>query len=73
MQALKRVTGSDGELVIQLKTAFGGGKTHSMLALYHMMRGRASIEKIPNIKPILAAAGVSALPKCNVAVLVERP
>lgn len=70
VQALKRVTGKDGEPVIQLKTAFGGGKTHSMLALYHMMRGRVSIKKIPNVKPVLAAAGVSALPKCNVAVLV---
>lgn len=69
-QALKRVCGKDGEPVIQLKTAFGGGKTHSMLALYHMMRGRVSIDKIPNIKPILALAGVSSLPKANVAVLV---
>jgi predicted AAA+ superfamily ATPase len=39
VQAIKRVNGKDGEPVIQLKTAFGGGKTHSMLALYHMMRG----------------------------------
>jgi len=39
-QALRRVNGKDGEPVIQLKTAFGGGKTHSMLALYHLLRGR---------------------------------
>lgn len=70
VQGLKRVSGRDGEPVIQLKTAFGGGKTHSMLALYHMMRGRVSVEKIPNIKPVLAQAGVAALPKANVAVLV---
>jgi predicted AAA+ superfamily ATPase len=70
VQGLKRVSGRDGEPVIQLKTAFGGGKTHSMLALYHMMRGRVSIDKIPNIKPVLEAAGVSSLPKANVAVLV---
>lgn len=70
IQALKRVCGKDGEPVIQLKTAFGGGKTHSMLALYHMMRGRVSIDKIPNVKPILASAGVSSLPRVNVAVLV---
>lgn len=69
-QALRRVTGKDGEPVIQLKTAFGGGKTHSMLALYHMLRGRVSIEKIPVIKPVLEAAGISSLPKVNVAVLV---
>ena len=69
-QSLRRVCGKDGEPVIQLKTAFGGGKTHSMLALYHLMRGRVSIEKIPNVKPVLSRAGVSALPKANVAVLV---
>ena len=70
VQALKRVNGKDGEPVIQLKTAFGGGKTHSMLALYHMMRGKVTIDKIPNVKPVLAEAGVNALPKANVAVLV---
>ena len=69
-EALRRVCGKDGEPVIQLKTAFGGGKTHSMLAIYHMMRGKVSIERIPNIKPVLEQAGVSALPKANVAVLV---
>ena len=69
-QALRRVSGKDGEPVIQLKTAFGGGKTHSMLALYHMMRGRVSVDKISNIKPVLQRAGVSTLPKANVAVLV---
>ena len=69
-QALRRVCGKDGEPVIQLKTAFGGGKTHSMLALYHMMRGKISLDKIPSVKPVLERAGVSALPKANVAVLV---
>ena len=69
-QAVRRVSGKDGEPVIQLKTAFGGGKTHSMLALYHMLRGRVSIEKIPNVKPVLERAGVAALPRANVAVLV---
>jgi len=70
VQALKRVSGQDGEPVIQLKTAFGGGKTHSMLALYHLLRGKAPLEKIPSVKPILARAGLSQVPKVNVAVLV---
>lgn len=69
-QSLRRVCGKDGEPVIQLKTAFGGGKTHSMLALYHMMRGRIAVDKIPNVKPVLQRAGVATLPKANVAVLV---
>jgi len=69
-QSLRRVAGKDGEPVIQLKTAFGGGKTHSMLALYHMMRGRVSVDKIPNVKPVLARAGMTTLPKVNLATLV---
>ncbi|MBQ9662099.1 MAG: DUF499 domain-containing protein [Oscillospiraceae bacterium] len=70
VQALKRINGKDGEPVIQLKTAFGGGKTHSMLALYHMMRGKVSVDRLPNIKPVLEEVGASTLPRANVAVLV---
>lgn len=70
VESLKRVTGHGGEPVIQLKTAFGGGKTHSMLALYHMLHGKTSIDYIPNLRPILEKAGLTELPTANVAVLV---
>ncbi|MEW6661556.1 MAG: Swt1 family HEPN domain-containing protein [Bacillota bacterium] len=70
VQAVRRVSGLGGEPVIQLKTAFGGGKTHSMLALYHLLRGQAQLEKIPNARPLLEKAGVSKCPKARVAVLV---
>ncbi len=69
VQALKRVSGQDGEPVIQLKTAFGGGKTHSMLALYHIMRSNAHAAEWTGVKPILDEAGVSSV-TVNVAVLV---
>lgn len=70
VESLKRVTGQGGEPVIQLKTAFGGGKTHSMLALYHMLHGNVSVADVPNLKPILEKASISELPKANIAVLV---
>ena len=70
VQSLRRVAGMDGEPVIQLKTAFGGGKTHSMLALYHMMRSRTRAAGIANLAPVLAEAGVSEIPEVHVAVLV---
>lgn len=70
VQSLRRVSGLDGEPVIQLKTAFGGGKTHSMLALYHMMRSRSRVGQIANLAPVLDAAGVSEIPEVHVAVLV---
>jgi len=33
--AHKRISGNGGNSVIQLQTPFGGGKTHSLIALYH--------------------------------------
>lgn len=70
VESLQRLSGQGGEPVIQLKTAFGGGKTHSMLALYHMVRSGTYIDRIPNLQPILKRASVDQMPKVNVAVLV---
>ena len=70
IQALKRFGGKDGEPVLQLKTAFGGGKTHSLLALYHMSRGNVPLDKMPNLKAVMDDAGVTELPNAKVAVLV---
>ena len=36
--------GGAGDRVIQLRTPFGGGKTHSLLALFHLMRSRKEID-----------------------------
>ena len=69
-ESLQRIAGKGGEPVIQLKTAFGGGKTHSMLALYHMVHSVNNVDRIPSLKPILERAGLDRLPKANVAVLV---
>lgn len=37
-QVAQRLSGQGGEPVIQLQTAFGGGKTHTMLAVFHLAR-----------------------------------
>lgn len=68
--AVKQVTGKDGEPIVQLKTAFGGGKTHSMLALYHLLRGKASIAEMEGAGQILNAAEVTELPTAHFAVIV---
>ena len=70
LQTLKRVCGLGGDPVIQLKTAFGGGKTHSMLALYHLLRARVPVDKLIGVRPILDEAGVPELVKVHTAVLV---
>src|SRR5206468_880249 len=37
--AVQRLAKNSGDPVVQLQTNFGGGKTHSMLALYHLFSG----------------------------------
>ena len=37
VNCLKRLNGTGGDPVIQTKTGFGGGKTHSLIALYHLI------------------------------------
>ena len=41
VNAVERLAGQGGDPVVQLQTNFGGGKTHSMLALYHLFSGVA--------------------------------
>ncbi len=38
VNTLRRLAGNGGEPVIQTKTGFGGGKTHSLIALYHLIQ-----------------------------------
>lgn len=44
--AVLRLTVGGGDPVVQLQTNFGGGKTHSMLALYHMFSAIVPTEPI---------------------------
>jgi predicted AAA+ superfamily ATPase len=67
--ALKRLSGTGGDPVVELQTNFGGGKTHSMLALYHLFSGTQASE-IAGIEAILKDTGIESLPKPRRAVLV---
>jgi predicted AAA+ superfamily ATPase len=67
--ALKRLDGKEGDPVVELQTNFGGGKTHSMLALYHLFSG-VDAGSLEGMEPVLKQAGVHTPPKANRAVLV---
>lgn len=67
--SLKRAANINGEPVTQLKTAFGGGKTHSMLALYHLFKGK-NIESHKTVRALLREVDLSKVPKANICVLV---
>ena len=55
----QRLTGQGGDPVIQLQTAFGGGKTHTMLAVMHLAQRIVTTDKLEGIPPILDAAGIN--------------
>lgn len=65
----KRLRGEGGDPVIQLQTAFGGGKTHTMLAVYHLATHAGALSDLSGLSSILDAAKISGLPKARVAVL----
>jgi uncharacterized protein len=54
---VKRLTGQGGDPVVQLQTSFGGGKTHSMLALYHLFSGKIGFSEIPGGEAIVQGVG----------------
>ena len=47
VNALKRLGGNDGHRIIQMKTGFGGGKTHSLIALYHLVNSVEALANMP--------------------------
>ena len=67
--AAKRLAGGGGDPVVELQTNFGGGKTHSMLALYHMA-GPATAQDLPGLDQLLENHGLNVPPGINRAVLV---
>ena len=61
INALTRLTKGEGDPVVELQTNFGGGKTHSMLALYHLFGAVASSE-LPGLEEVHTKAGVASAP-----------
>lgn len=68
--ALKRLNGDGGDPVINLQTNFGGGKTHSLLAIYHLCSG-ADFRSVRDLESFFGEVGDLRPPaRVNKAVLV---
>lgn len=68
-QVAQRLSGQGGEPVIQLQTAFGGGKTHTMLAVYHLATRNCGLQELAGIPALVDRAGLMEVPNARVAVL----
>jgi len=69
--AARRLSSDGGDPVVDLQTNFGGGKTHSMIALYHLASGVKSAD-LPGVGELLAEHDLSLPNKVNRAVIVGQ-
>ena len=67
--ALQRIGGSVGDPVVECQTNFGGGKTHSMLALFHLF-GTDAKGRPAWLNELIAEAKLKDVPKARRVVLV---
>jgi len=69
---LRRLAGrtENSAPVMTLVTQFGGGKTHTLTALYHLAKHGDNVKRDPAIQRLLSEAGLTDLPRAKVAVFV---
>ena len=69
-EVVLRLSGKKGaEPVIQLQTPFGGGKTHTLLTIYHLVKNRKYALKFKGVKEVLKNAGVKEIPETKITVV----
>ncbi len=69
---LRRLAGETANTapVLTLITQFGGGKTHTLTALYHICRGGDKATEFPGVGDLIRQAGLKEAPRARVAVFV---
>ncbi len=69
---LRRLSGKTENTapVLTLITQFGGGKTHTLTALYHLANAGADASRLPGVADLLNRAGVPQAPQARVGVFV---
>ena len=69
-EAVRRLSGTGGAPVVDLQTTFGGGKTHTLIGLWHLFSG-LPLEGFPQeLQDLVRQAGVDRLPAVSRAALV---
>ncbi len=73
-QVVRRLSGITVETsaVFNMSTQFGGGKSHSLTALYHLATNGAKANKWKGVEKILARAEVKSVPDAAVAVFMGK-
>ncbi len=66
---LHRLLGRGGKSVIRVQVAYGGGKTHALIALLHLAERGVELKTHPTVQEFMAFSGVDALPQARVVML----
>lgn len=64
-----RLAAKNQKAVRQLELTYGGGKTHALIALYHMVHDPANLPDLPAVREFRSHIGLKELPRARVAVL----
>ena len=69
---LRRLAGQTANTApaLSLVTQFGGGKTHTLTALYHLANAGPDAVRFPGVSDLIADAGLGAAPAARVGVFV---
>jgi len=54
---LERLISGRGDPVIQLQTPFGGGKTHALISLYHLVNSFSEVNHLDQVQELAGDAG----------------
>ena len=66
---LHRLAGRGGAPVIRVQVAYGGGKTHALIALLHLAERGTELESHSTVGEFMGFSGLNQLPKTRVALL----
>ena len=66
---LRRLAGEGGNPVITLQVAYGGGKTHALIALLHLAEHGTELQTHSTVREFTGFSGLDTLPQARVAIL----
>ena len=65
----QRLSGRGGKPVIRVQVAYGGGKTHALIALLHLAERGVELRSHPTVQEFMGFSGIDPPPQARVALL----
>ncbi|MDE0014698.1 MAG: DUF499 domain-containing protein [Candidatus Poribacteria bacterium] len=66
---LRRLSGKGGNPILTLQVAYGGGKTHALIALLHLAEHGTDFQTHSTVQEFIQFSGLTTIPRTRVAIL----